>query len=141
MDNIIPITSDQRVTELEQEIAHLRATSASEKKIAQEWAILTELFPDICKDSIPDTVLKETEEGLPIYAAYAVFARRAELKTLEAQAARTVNTAKSTGALIHDGGCDGNFSLEEISTMSAVDIKKNYVQIIKSLAIGKRKDF
>jgi len=138
-DIITPTTSDERVADLEREIVQLREVAASEKKAAQEWAILTELFPDISKDSVPLAVLKQAEEGLPIYAAFAVFARRAELKALEAQAAKAANAAKSTGTLAHDGGCDGNFSIEEISTMSATEIKKNYVQVIKSLAIGKRR--
>jgi DNA-directed RNA polymerase alpha subunit len=107
------------------------------KRQDREKKIFGELYPKVAVDEIPDTVLKEAkEEGIPLAAAYALYARRLELEN-EKAAEKLINSGVRTSGAVGRQPSEQLFSIDQIRAMSAKEVKRQYRAVMKSLAKGK----
>lgn len=121
-----------------QEIQRLSSIIRSRDEADREAAVFAELFPDVGKDDIPDSVREDAQkQGLPLIAAYALYARRMELSGIAADRAGRSAAERSAGSVSGSSGTEDFFTLEQIRAMTPKEVRKNYKTILKS--IGKIK--
>lgn len=106
-----------------------RELAETEAKRAEE-AEFKRLFPGVSRETIPEEVISS---NLPLAAAYALYLRELAIREESADKVNEKNRERSTGA-IKGGADEGLFSLSEIRSMSANDVRLNYGRIIKSLS-------
>lgn len=127
-------------TELEacrEKIRQLSSVIDDIKRQDREKKIFGELYPKVAVDEIPDAVLKEArEEGIPLAAAYALYARRLELES-EKAAEKLINSGVRTSGAVGRQPSEQLFSIDQIRAMSAKEVKRQYRAVMKSLAKGK----
>ena len=126
------------------EIAYLKAElDALKKKLADsrafyarlegECAEFSSLYPDVPLASLPDTIWQSVRSGVPLAAAYALEARKAELAAKKAASVNSENRNMSSGALMSDSYNDF-FSPSQVKAMSAAEVRANYTKIINSMS-------
>ncbi len=127
-------------TELEacrEKIRQLSAVIDDIKRQTREKKIFGELYPKVAIDEIPDAVLKEAkDEGIPLAAAYALYARRLEIES-ENAAEKLIKSAVRTSGAVSQPPPERLFSIDQIRAMSAKEVKRQYKAVMKSLAKGK----
>ena len=102
----------------------------AEAKRAEE-AEFDRLFPGVSRETIPEEVITS---NLPLAAAYALYLRELAIREESADIVNEKNRERSTGAIKGGSADEGLFSLSEIRSMSANDVRLNYGRIIKSLS-------
>ncbi len=122
----------ERINALRSELDELKRSKEEFLKLEAEKNELLLLFPDANADSLPEGVLKEMEKGLPMAAAYALYARREFIKS-EAASVHNDSTKKSGFSKIRTESDIEFFSPSEVRAMSKSDVKKNYKRIIQSM--------
>lgn len=121
-----------------QEIQRLSSLIRSRDEADREAAGFAELFPDVNRDDIPDSVREDAQrQGLPLIAAYALYARRMELAGIVAERAGKSAAEHSAGGVSGSSGTEDFFTLDQIRAMTPKEVRKNYKTILKS--IGKIK--
>ena len=133
MDSNNKIDQSATILELENQITLLKKKIADDKSKEEEWAQFHQMFPEIKRNSIPSHVLKCAQDGMPIYAAYAVHAHIVAQERQRAQLAQEENHRKSTGNVGRESLGEREFTSDEIRRMSPPEVKRNYVLIIRSL--------
>jgi len=95
-----------------------------------ELAALRELFPELDISAIPDEVIEASRapQTLPLTAAYAIYARRKEMRV------RSASEAKKPLPTPGQSPESDTFTREEISRMSRADVRRNYSKIMRSLS-------
>ncbi|MCL2213489.1 MAG: hypothetical protein FWB93_06630 [Oscillospiraceae bacterium] len=127
-------TECDRIRELEEENNRLTTELAQQAYRKDEDAKFASLFPDVTRDTIPTQVFDHAkEEGLPLYAAYAVYAWEVEAKRAIAALAEEENRRKATGGVAGTGS-ERSFSREDLLAMSPKEVKQNFAEIISYLA-------
>ena len=107
-----------------------RELAEAEAKRAEE-AEFDRLFPGVSRETIPEEVISS---NLPLAAAYALYLRELAIREESADIVNEKNRERSTGAIKGGSADEGLFSLSEIRSMSANDVRLNYGRIIKSLS-------
>ena len=134
----------KRLEDLEAELAQSRAEIQRLSSVIRqrelsdrEAADFAELFPTLNRSEIPDFVREQAKsEGIPLIAAYAVYARRLEIAGARIQ--ETANrSAKFSAGPVSGSSEEGDFfTLDQIRAMSPKEIRRNYKTIMKSLIKG-----
>lgn len=134
----LPSASEDPLGELEslrQELKSLRAEMTQRQavmdRIGRECLELEELYPNTNLNSLPDDVWESVRRGTPIAAAYALSLRRRERTEELARVRNEENRARSTGSL--EAPRPGYFSPEEVRSMSAEEVRRNYSSILLSM--------
>jgi len=104
----------------------------TEKELTDEKEF-HELYPDVEIEDLPDEVLEQSQNGIPLAAAYALYERKQFMARKKANKVNQDNARKSPGNIAHDGSNDGTFTFDQIKKMSADEVRKHYEQIIDSL--------
>ncbi len=128
--------SARYVTQARNERLQLRESkrkAESEKSLDGDVRQFRELFPDVSAESIPDTVWADMERGIPLAYAYAYYVLNGNHDTAYAE---QVNGKNSEGAIppVADGETDGDISMAEVEAMSPAAVKKNFPDILRSIA-------
>ena len=119
--------------ELERLRSELTEKRSHLEKMDREYSEFSELYPDVRISSLPDSVWQSVNAGVPLAAAYALEARRAELAAKKAGIVNTENSQMSSGALNSDNYKD-YFSPAEVKAMSPREVRANYTKIISSMS-------
>lgn len=134
-DPAVPSTGRNELDELRGELNRLKATlaarDAKNARIDREWQEFQSLYPNVSTDTIPDSVWREVETGIPLAAAYALAERRHAQASAQAKQANAENKQRSAGSL--QGGTEGELSPAEVRAMSPSDVKKNFSRIMRSM--------
>lgn len=121
-----------------QEVQRLSSLIRCREEADREAAIFSELFPDVDRDDIPDSVREDANrQGIPLIAAYALYARRVELAEKTAKFAGKSAAERSAGSVSGSSETEDFFTLDQIRAMTPKEVRKNYKTILKS--IGKIK--
>ena len=126
------------------EVAYLKAElDALKKELAESKAFYTrledecaefnELYPNVSLTSLPDSIWDSVRSGVPLAAAYALEARKAELAARRAEEINGENHNMSSGALSSDSYNDF-FTPTQVRAMSAAEVRANYTKIINSMS-------
>lgn len=115
---------------LKKELADSRAFYA---RLESECAEFAELYPSVPLKTLPDSIWQSVKSGVPLAAAYALEARKAELAARRAEAVNGENRNMSSGALSSDSYNDF-FTPAEVRAMSAAEVRANYTKIINSMS-------
>ena len=128
---------EAELAESRQEIQRLSSLIRERERADREAADFAEFFPGMNREEIPDFVREQAEnEGIPLIAAYALYARKQELAAIRAGDAAKKSAGSSAGAV---GGTSKEadlFTLEQIRSMTPREVKKHYKTIMKSLNKG-----
>lgn len=111
----------------------LSDTRAFYSRLEGECAEFSALYPEVPLGSLPDSIWLSVKNGVPLAAAYALEARKAELSAIRAQRINGENRNMSSGALNADSHND-YFSPSEVRAMSAAEVRANYTKIINSMS-------
>ncbi len=127
--------SEKTIQEYIDEIMRLSNLLAEREKIDAEASMFNELFPDVDRETIPDTVREEAEtRGIPLVAAYAMYERRRQLAAATAQMRNQINAGRSSGPLGKADNFGEALSIEQIRAMSPAEVRRHYKQIMKTLS-------
>lgn len=118
----------EELNQLREEIASARRSLIEEEAELEEFR---DLWPDVSLSSLPDAVLRDMKNGVPLAAAYALNERRNERLAKVAAAANAANRARSSGSA--EGECSGFLSPAEVRAMSPEQVRKQYRQILLSM--------
>ena len=104
----------------------------SESVLAGDIKRFRELFPEVGADEIPDSVWSDTQNGIPLPYAFALYTVAGGA---EKSYADKVNARNGEGAVppVSDGASDGEISMEEVEAMSPAAVKNNFSRILKSI--------
>ena len=107
--------------------------SAKNSLIKQEAELeeFRDLFPGVSLATLPDSVLADVQNGVPLAAAYALMERRSEHLQKIAAAANAANNRRSSGSA--EGDSAGFLSPAEVRGMSPEQVRKHYRQILLSM--------
>lgn len=120
-----------------QEIQRLSSVIRERERADREAADFAELFPGLNRDEIPDIVREQAgKEGIPLIAAYALYARKQELAAIRADEASKRSAVSSAGPVGGSSREGDLFTLEQIRSMTPREVKKHYKTIMKSLNKG-----
>jgi hypothetical protein len=89
------------------------------------------LYPDIPLSQLGDDVWESVRRGVPIAAAHALSERRKLCLQKRAESENLANLERSPGAL--HSKQNGFFSYEEVRSMSAEEVRRNYHNIMLSM--------
>ena len=115
-------------TEIERLQGEITRLTELQNRRGQELDEFCTLFPNISLAELPPEVRQQTDEGVPLAAAYALFEKR--------QALRHAAGKKSAEHSWHgmSEGAHGDFySPSDVRGMSAKEVHKNYKKIIESM--------
>lgn len=126
------------------EIAHLKAELESLKKelsdtrslyarLENECTEFSTLYPEVSLQSIPDSIWQSVKRGVPLAAAYALEARKAELIAKRASQVNVENQKMSSGSLSSDSYNDF-FTPSQVRSMTPAEVRANYTQIVNSMS-------
>ena len=113
------------IDRLQGEIARL---TELQKRSKQELDEFCTLFPRVSPSELPPEVRQQTESGVPLAAAYALYEKR--------EALRRENSKKNAEHSWHsmkDGAGGEYYSPSEVRSMSQKEVHKNYKKIIESM--------
>ena len=122
----------ERINALKEELDGLQKSKEEFLKAEAEKNELLLLFPDANTDSLPEEVLNDMSNGIPMAAAYALYERREFIKA-EAASNHNSTTQKSGFGKIRTESASEYFSPSEVRSMSKSEVKKNYKRIIQSM--------
>ena len=112
--------------------AELEKKAAESEMIASQINELYELFPDTDVSRIPDNVWDSVREGNSLAAAYALHARKEQLREHNARTVNDRNAALSAGHA-GSGTASEYFTPDEVRAMSQGEVRANYQKIIESM--------
>lgn len=113
------------IDRLQGEIARL---TELQNRRGQELDEFCTLFPNVSLSELPPEVRQQTESGVPLAAAYALYEKR--------EALRRENSKKNAEHSWHsmkDGAGGEYYSPSEVRSMSQKEVHKNYKKIIESM--------
>lgn len=127
--------NEKTIQEYIDEIARLSDLLAERDRIDAENSMFSELFPDVDRDSIPDSVAAEAKErNIPLVAAYAIYDRRRQIAAASAALHNKNNEGRSSGPVGSADNFGESLSIEQIRAMSPSEVRKHYKQIMKTLS-------
>lgn len=111
----------------------IQRKAESEKALDGDIKLFRKLFPDIKAENIPDSVWADTEKGIPLPYAYALFIIT---EYNMGSYANEVNGKNLEGAMPGVEGTEsgGEYSMSEVESMSPAAVKKNFPAILRSIS-------
>ena len=136
-DIISPAPADtDEADALRREISELKgqieARRARDERTLCELEEFGRLYPEISLEQLDEGVWERVRSGLPLSAAYALYAREQELLVARAEEVNAKNAALSAGSAGLSAPRD-YFSPEEVRAMSGAEVRKNYASIKRSM--------
>ena len=131
--NGVSVQDAEIIASLNAEIERLNGIILEKQLIEAENAEFNSCFPNVAREQIPDEVYSSVGGRCSLAAAYALFVKKNELVSQNAQAAKAQNELRAAGKISGSTERFG-YTLEEISVMTPSEIKKNYNSIIKFLS-------
>lgn len=126
----------QSLEQLKEELANLKALlsekEAKQEKILRELGEFNRLFPEISVKSVPDSVWKSVEGGVPLSAAYALYEQEERLRKYHADEVNRRNASLSAGRAGKNTRGE-YFSPDEVRAMTAREVHENYSKIKESM--------
>ena len=122
----------KEIEDLRGELSRREALDESNKRMLRECEEFKEYFPDAELSSVPDEVWERVKGGLPLSAAYALFARRIEMQKSRVEQINRKNREMSAGS-VRNGGDEGYYSPAEVKAMTPDQVRANYTDIIESM--------
>lgn len=122
----------EELESLRGEIARRDALDESNKRMLRECEEFKEYFPNSELSSVPDEVWESVKGGVPLAAAYALYARREELHRSRIDEFNQRNKLMSAGS-VKRGGEERFYSPSEVRSMTREQVKSNYTDIIESM--------
>ena len=119
----------RRIEELQ---GQLEAKQKEQDTILSELGEFNRLFPNISARSLPREVWSRVESGLPLSAAYALYAREEDLRREHAGEINKRNLSLSAGGLGKEVSCE-YFSPDEVRKMTRKEVHDNYQKIKNSM--------
>ena len=110
----------------------LEAKRKEQDTILSELGEFNRLFPNISARSLPQEVWSRVESGLPLSAAYALYAREEDLRREHAGEINKRNLSLSAGGLGKEVSCE-YFSPDEVRKMTRKEVHDNYQKIKNSM--------
>lgn len=92
-----------------------------------------ELYPEVDKKKIPQSVWDEVARGVDLSSAYAKYERKQSLAKAKADKANVANARAAVPKIRDDQKTEKIFTMEEMKNMSPVEVKRNYEAILRSL--------
>ena len=114
------------------ELTELRRDKTLKENLEKELEILTQLFPELDADDIPDEVFEACDEGRGLAAQYALWFVKKQKEKEQTEKTNEEN-AKSAPPEIKSFDDDTFFTPEMVKTMSDKDIRRHYKAIMKSM--------
>lgn len=105
-----------------------------------EYSEFISLFPKMKLCELPDQVINDITAGVPLVAACALYERRREALRSVAAAVNEKNR-EAAFAIAGNGTQHGEFTPEQVKSMSNAEIKTHYKSIIESMKHWNRKIF
>ncbi len=126
MDRIAQLTAELETLRREQS-----AQAALSERMTRECAEFEAHFPAVAMQEIPDDVWEKVHGGVPLAAAYALYAHgQALARRRETQAAERM--AQSAAGLPGDAA-GGYFSPSQVRAMSRAEVRDNYDRVLESM--------
>ena len=127
--------TEKTIQEYIDEIKRLSDLLAEKDRASTEETMFAELFPDVDRDTIPDSVKEEAlARNIPLVAVYAMYERRRQLAAVSAEIRNRANAGRSSGALDRTDNFGEALSIEQIRAMSPREVRRHYKQIMKTLS-------
>ena len=121
---------------LKNEIAELKkildAKEKEQEQILRELGDFDRLFPGASISSVPDTVWKSVETGIPLCAAYALYERERSIMQNHADEINARNSSLAAGKA-GKGSSEEYFSPDEVKRMSQKEVHKHFSKIKNSM--------
>ena len=124
--------SDALRRELSELKGQIEARRARDERTLCELEEFGRLYPEISLEQLDEGVWERVRSGLPLSAAYALYAREQELLVARAEEVNAKNAALSAGSAGLSAPRD-YFSPEEVRAMSGAEVRKNYASIKRSM--------
>ena len=115
-------------TEIERLQSEITRLNELQNRSKQELDEFLALFPHVSPSDLPPEVRQQTESGVPLAAAYALYEKR--------EALRRENSKKNAEHSWHsmkDGAGGEYYSPSEVRSMSQKEVHKNYKKIMESM--------
>jgi seryl-tRNA synthetase len=115
-------------TEIERLQGEIARLTELQNRRGQELDEFCTLFPNVSLSELPPEVRQQTESGVPLAAAYALYEKR--------EALRRENSKKNAEHSWHsmkDGAGGEYYSPSEVRSMSQKEVHKNYKKIMESM--------
>ena len=130
------LSSEEELTNLRNEVESLRAALAQKQqeqdRTLRELGEFHRLFPAVSLQTIPNSVWKQVEDGIPLSAAYALYEKQELQAQVHADEINRQNATRSAGkAGKHPSG--EYFSPDEVRAMSQKQVHDNYAKIMDSM--------
>ena len=98
------------------------------EETAKDISALSELFPNVRREDIPDAVWEEVRRGVPLLAAYALHEKRRERR----EQINRRNALLSSGPI--ENATDSNYySPEEVKKMTPKEVRRHFARIRESM--------
>ena len=114
------------------ELEALRHEKKVKENLEKELEILTEVFPELKSEDIPDQVFEDCEDGKGLAARYALYYVKEQRNAAEKEK-REEENRKSAPPEVKTSEESVYFTPEAVRAMSKGDIRKNYKAIMKSM--------
>ena len=113
------------IDRLQGEITRLTELQNRSKQELDEFCTL---FPSVSPSDLPPEVRQQTESGVPLAAAYALYEKREALRRENGK-----KNAEHSWHSMKDSGTGEYYSPSEVRSMSQKEVHKNYKKIIESM--------
>lgn len=120
-------TLRRQVSELTDE---LRARKQEAERISAQLEEFSSFFPDVGVNTVPDSVWDSVRSGNSLAAAYALYARKIQMRDEQIKAINSKNASLSTGKAGR-GTASEYLTPDEVRAMSRGEVRANYSKIIE----------
>lgn len=110
----------------------LEAKEKEQEQILRELGEFDRLFPGTSVNSVPDTVWKSVERGIPLCAAFALYERERSIMQNHADEINARNSSLAAGKA-GKGSSEEYFSPDEVKRMSPKEVHKHFSKIKNSM--------
>lgn len=133
--------AEQRKKQLEEETKKQR-----EERLEQEEDAFHKAFPNVKNEDVPQPVLDQWNNGIPLVTAYENHTLKEQIKTMEeklnAAEVNKANAEKSMGAVESKGDTKPiEFTADSVKKMTSEQRQKNMPKILEAIKSGKLKAF
>lgn len=125
---VLPDETSALRTEIERLQGEVTRLTELQNRSRQELDEFCTLFPQVSPSDLPPEVRQQTESGVPLAAAYALYEKR---EAVRREASK--KSAEHSWHSMKDNGGGDYFSPSEVKSMSQKEVHKNYKKIIESM--------
>lgn len=117
---------------LRAENEQLRAELAQSKRIGEQFAEFSKIFPEQSISDIPDEVWDQVKHGSSLAASFALFERKRINRETRAREINDLNAYRSSG-YAGTNTVSEYLTPDEVRAMSQSEVRANYSRIIESM--------